>query len=205
MPARAVCGKVFVHVPEARVIRGIDAEVAVIAPARAVRLRTRTIEHMRFALAKVAGWITSQTPSITNTGVDGAARDRIPNSRVARVINRDARHESIQTITSIGPRLLLHWRSGEITAGHIKLVPTNTCWLGAVCVLTNGAIRPQGLCPALVEIDHRRHDSIAQSLDSIGSAQLRHNRKTGRSRECINEWIDSDQRIRSVVCTGAKG
>ena len=191
--------------PEAHVIRGIDAEVAVIAPARAVRLRPRTIEHVRFALAKVAGWITSQTPSITNTGVDGAARDRIPNSRVARVINRDARHESIQTITSIGPRLLLHWRSGEITAGHIKLVPTNTCWLGAVCVLTNGAIRPQGLCPALVEIDHRRHDSIAQSLDSIGSAQLRHNRKTGRSRECINEWIDSDQRIRSVVCTGAKG
>ena len=191
--------------PEARVIRGIDAEVAVIAPARAVRLRTRTIEHMRFALAKVAGWITSQTPGITNTRVDGAARDRIPNSGIVRVINRDARHESIQTVPAVSPCLLLHWRSGEIAPGHIELIPANTSWLGAVCVLTNGAIRPQGLRPALVEIDHRRHDSIAQSVDSIGGAQLRHNYRKGRSRECINEWIDRDQRIRSVVCTGAKG
>ena len=165
MPARAVCGKVFVHVPEARVIRGIDAEVAVIAPARAVRLRPRTIEHVRFALAKVAGWITNKTPGITNTRIDGAARDRIPDGRVARVINRDARHKPIQTVPAIGPRLLLHWGSREIAPGHIELIPANTSWLGAVCVLTDSAIRPQGLRPALIEINERRHDSITQSLD----------------------------------------
>src|SRR5262245_40043740 len=34
VPIRTVCGEVFVHVPETHVINGIDAEVAVIAPAR---------------------------------------------------------------------------------------------------------------------------------------------------------------------------
>ena len=43
---RAVHSEIFVNVPETHVIRGIDAEVAVIAPARAARLRAGTVEHV---------------------------------------------------------------------------------------------------------------------------------------------------------------
>ena len=205
MPVRTVGSEVFVHVPEAHVISGIDAEIAVIAPARAARLRAGTVEHVRLALAKIARWITSKTPGVTDTWEAGAARDRIPNGGVTRVINGDARHEPIQTIPAVGPRLLLDGRSREIAPGYIELVPPNTCWLGAICVLTNSAIRPQRLRPALVEISERRHDFVAQGLDSIGSALLRHNRKTGRIGECVNKWGDRDQRIRAVGSPDAQG
>ena len=205
MPVRTVGSEVFVHVPEAHVISGIDAEIAIIAPARAARLRAGTVEHGRFTLAKIARWITSKTPGVTDTREAGAARDRIPNGGVTRVINGDARHEPIQTIPAVGPRLLLDGRSREIASGHVELVPPNTCWLGAVCVLTNSAIRPQRLRPALVEISQRRHDFVAQGLDSIGSALLRHKRKTGRIGECVHKWGHRDYGIRTVVRTGAQG
>ena len=205
MPARTVGSEVFVHVPEAHVISGIDAEIAIIAPARAVRLRAGSIEHVRFALAKIAGRITGKTASIADTREAGAARDRIPNGRITRVINGHTRHKPIQTIPAVGPRLLLDGRSREIAPGYIELVPPNTCWLGAVCVLTNSVIRPQRFCPALVEISERRHDFVAQGLDSIGSALLRHDRKTVRSGECVNKWIDRNQRIRAVIGTDTHG
>ena len=187
--------------PEAHVIRGIDGEVAVIAPARAARLRAGTVEHVRFALAKIVGRITSKTPGITDTRENGTARDRISDGCVSRVINGDARHEPIQAIPGVGPRLLLDGRSRKIAPGYIELVPPNTCWLGAGCVLTNGAIRPQRLRPALVEISEWRHDFVAQRLDSVGSALLRHNRNTVRSGQCVYKWIDGDQRIRTMVST----
>ena len=134
----------------------------------------------------------------------GAARYGVANGRVTRVINGDARHKAIQTIAGIGPRLLLHRRGGKCAAGHIKLIPANTCWLGAVRVLANSARRPERFRAATVLINNRSHDFIAKGIDVLGRSQLRHDRKASATRECVDEWVNRDLGIRGMVRANAE-
>ena len=94
--------------------------------------------------------------------------------------------------------------AGKCAAGHINLIPANTCWLGAVRVLANSARRPERFSAATVLINKRSHDFIAKGIDVLGRSQLRHDRKASATRECVDEWVNRDLGIRGMVRANAE-
>ena len=167
--------RILVDMPEVHAVGGIDFCPRIIAPAGAASLRADSRKHDAFSLGHVARGITFETSSVPNRREDCRARSGITYDRVSAFIDGDAGHPAVQTIRAISPRLLLHGASREIAARHIKLIPANTCWLGAVCVLTNGARRPQRFCATKALIHHGRHDLIAQGIQVYPRSLLWHN------------------------------
>src|SRR5262249_23125791 len=171
--------------PEVRAIGGIDFRPGIITPPGAASLRADSRKHDAFSLHKVVWRISAETSRVPNRREDCRARSGIAYDRVTCVIDGDAGHPAVQPIPAISPRLLLNRSHGEGATGHIKLIPANTCWLGAVCVLTNSTRRPQRFCGTVKPIHHGRHELIAQGIQFYPGSLLWH--KVGCIRECINE------------------
>ena len=94
--------------PESEIVRRINVERAVIAPATVgVRLMTRTLDEERFALRQVIWRIARQSPRIFNRRLGAAARDGISDRYVSLSVNRNARHPAQQAVAAIIKALLL--------------------------------------------------------------------------------------------------
>ena len=113
------------------------------------------------------------------------------------MIHRDAGHPAPQTVTAIGPVLLLHRRGGEIGTSHIELIPAHRCrpvWI----IQKNSLAGVKGFGATAVLINQRRHNLVAQCVQSLGCSVLRHKQR-GRICECIDEAAYGDVGIRSMV------
>jgi hypothetical protein len=115
------------------------------------------------------------------------------------LINGYAGHPAPQTIATVGPVLLLHRSRREIAAGNVELIPANGSRpIGEIqhC----GLVRPQRFRASEILINHGRHDLIAQGIQFYRRSQLGH-KVICLSGPCLNERVDCDLGIRSVVGT----
>ena len=148
--------------PEGHAIGRVDSGHAVIAPPVSA-LEADAVEHDSFTLTEIIWWVGLKTPRVTNTRKDGRARCGIANGRVSILIDGYARHKAPQSVTAIGPLLLLRSGCWERAAGDIELIPTNASRpVGVIqyCSL----VRPQRFRPVAVLINHRCHDLVAKSI-----------------------------------------
>src|SRR5262249_27245868 len=123
---------ILVDMPEVRAIGGIDFRPGIITPPGAASLRADSRKHDAFSLHKVVWRISAETSRVPNRREDCRARGGIAYARAPCVIEGDAGHRGVHPPPAISPRLLLNRSHGEGATGHIKLIPANTCWLGAV-------------------------------------------------------------------------
>lgn len=114
------------------------------------------------------------------------------------MIHGEARHKPPQSIVSIAPILLLKRGRWKISSGHVELVPTDhrrTSWK----IKDPRRIGPQRLCPAKILVNHRRHQSVAKSINLLRSRWLRNNHPPCGIRPCLDKGINGDQCIGRVV------
>jgi hypothetical protein len=91
--------------------------------------------------------------------------------------------------------LFAHGR--KIAAGNIELIPTNSSRPVRV-IQDNRLISPQRFGAVSILVNDRRHDLVAKCIQGLRNSLLWH--KQGRRvRECVNERVDCNHSIRSVV------
>ncbi|PYK23436.1 MAG: hypothetical protein DME59_16860 [Verrucomicrobia bacterium] len=95
--------------------------------------------------------------------------------------------------------MLLNRRGRKIAARNVELIPGDDS--RAVGEIQHcGLVRPQRFRPIAVLIDNRRHDLIAQGIQFYRRSRLGH-KVICLSGPCLNEWVDCNLGIRSVVGT----
>jgi hypothetical protein len=196
-PTDTGCHVVFVGMPEGHAI-GIKRGHAVIAPAAGgTGLGPRAIGHYSFALPEVIQRVAGETSGITNTGEYGAARCRIPDGHVSVCVGSYSGHPAPQTVVAVCPVFLLSRCGRKIAAGNIELIPTNSSRPIRV-IQDDRLICPQRFGAVSILVNDRRHDLVAKCIRGLRNSLLWH--KQGPCvRECVNERVDCDQSIRSVV------
>ena len=148
--------------PEGHAISVKRCHAVIAPPCRG--LRRGAIDQHGFTLAEIVWRIGFKTPRVTNSGVDGGAGRSITDCGISVLINGYARHKAPQSVTAIGPLLLLRSGCWERAAGDIELIPTNSSRPVGV-IQHRSLIRPQRFRPVAELIDDRRHDFIAKSIE----------------------------------------
>src|SRR5437868_8316855 len=157
--------------PEGHAISVKRCHAVIAPPCRG--LRRGAIDQHGFTLAEIVWRIGFKTPRVTNSGVDGGAGRSITDCGISVLINGYARHKAPQSVTAIGPLLLLRSGCWERAAGDIELIPTNSS-RPAREIEDCGLVGPQRFRPVAVLINHRCHDFVAKGIHLCCRSTLWH-------------------------------
>src|SRR5664279_5579367 len=145
--------------PEGEVVRRIEAERAIIAPARET-LMSSARDQNGFALCQGILRIGGKTSGIPDGGIDGEAGGGIANRHVTLCVNRDAGHPAVEAISAVVERLLLEGRGGNSAPADIELIPANR--RSKTATVENGVGRVKRFRAGAVLVNQRCHQPLAE-------------------------------------------
>ena len=161
--------KILVDIPECAIVRRVNAQRAVIAPAiQAVGLRPRAFDNAAFGFER-AQWIARNTSRIAHRRMDAAAGSAVAEANVSGLIHGRATHPPVSGVRCKGSQLI-HAEDCVCRNCGTQFIPADT--------LRGGMIEHHGLVIAEVAVGQAVHGPVAQRVELVVSAGLRDARAT---------------------------